>query len=642
MDMELSHLMHILEPRQLGCGTPDGAGLVVLLMRAWAAKDLVDPDPSDPNTFETLDLGNAHGRAHCSAMVKGAVRSAPGLALLYAAQWQGLAITTWQGCEGAWRATSSARGGWQGSRAMMVRFCIGLEETFADIPVLTELGEGGRRVCVRVGYQDDTYLVAPASFLARTWDELGRGLEKRGHRLRATKCSAWAPSCAHFDPDDYPDGLKDLSKHIVITTNGIKLLGGSVGGDLEFEITADAVGFALARKRFTARCSSRLAPSSYSLPHLRPRQLSSPGSCSRSAAHTLCRSIPAWCLPWHSRRWKSLCGQLSRGQSAAPSDSILTVVPGTNAQRRLQLAGCFGGCGLRRETAGVYSDAANYAAWASNAPRARLLAQALGRPPRGVHGVEHADEVRVRFAAAGVLVSRDGDVKMSPDHAARYVASAWQADQPLDQLGALQTGPTATPLPAPADARAALLPRRFVSRIWRHLGATEAAALWHAASRLDRVVMLWAGGAGAGNMWVQLPMRVCDFFDNSHFRASTFLWLADMRLPTDSACQLVARHDGVASVPGVERWSGARYGEGRVCGQPLGRTAEHALLCKAGPARQRPHKQLATTLAAALRAAGAHVDLERVVPEMMNASAVDGANRDAILDKSCSLFSSLF
>ena len=156
VDMELSHLMHILEPRQLGCGTPDGAGLVVSLMRAWAAEDLDDPHPDDPNTFESLDFENAYGRARRSAMVKGAVRCAPVLAPLYAAQWQGLATTAWQRCEGAWRATLSARGGWQGSRAMMVGFCIGLEETFADIPVLTELGEGGKRVCARVGYQDDT------------------------------------------------------------------------------------------------------------------------------------------------------------------------------------------------------------------------------------------------------------------------------------------------------------------------------------------------------------------------------------------------------------------------------------------------------------------------------------------------------
>ena len=470
--------------------------------------------------------------------------------------------------------------------------------------------------------------------------DLGTNLDG-GLRREATgsgRRSAWrGPPAARRAPRPgrlYPVGLKDLGKFIDISTNGIKLLGGSVGGELEFEITAEAVGLAPARKRadraillaarveqfVTASPTPQAAQQSWFL-------------LSKCCAHALSfdsRLVPTLAL---SAVEEPVWAAVTRAVG-----SILTVVPGATAQGRLQLAGCFGGCGLRRETAGAYSDAASYAAWAGNAPRARLLAQALGRPLGGVHGAEHADQVRLHLAAAGVLVSRDGDVTITPDHAARYVASAWQADQPLDRLGALQIGPTATPPPAPADARASLLPRRFVSCIWRHLDATEAAALWHAASRLDRVVMLPAGGAGAGNMWVQLPMRVSDFFDNSHFRASTLLRLADMRLPAGAACQLVARHYGAACAPGEERRAGAHYEaprrvqEGRVCGQPLGRAAEHALLCKAGPARQRPHKQLAATLAAALRTAGAHVDLERVVPEMMNPSAVDGANRDAILD----------
>ena len=222
---------------------------------------------------------------------------------------------------------------------MMVGFCTGLEETFADIPVLTELGEGGKRVCVRIGYQDDTYLVAPASFLARTWDELGRGLEKGGHRLRASKCSAWAPSCAHLDPDDYPNCLKDLSKHIVITTNGIKILGGSAGGDLELEITADAVGLAPARKRadralllaarieqfVTASPTPQAAQQSWFL-------------LSKCCAHALSfdsRLVPSLAPPAVE---EPVLAAVTRAVS-----SILTVVPGTSAQRRLPLAGCFGG-----------------------------------------------------------------------------------------------------------------------------------------------------------------------------------------------------------------------------------------------------------------------------------------------------------
>ena len=105
-----------------------------------------------------------------------------------------------------------------------------------------------------------------------------------------------------------------------------------------------------------------------------------------------------------------------------------------------------------------------------------------------------------------------------------------------------------------------------------------------------------------------------------------------MDLPADSTCRLVARYDDVVTIEGGERRPGARYEQGRACGQPLGRNADHALLCKAGPARLRPHQQLAATLAASLKAAGAHVDLERVVPELMNRSAAEAAARDAVLD----------
>ena len=50
------------------------------------------------------------------------------------------------------------------------------------------------------------------------------------------------------------------------------------------------------------------------------------------------------------------------------------------------------------------------------------------------------------------------------------------------------------------------------------------------------------------------------------------------------------------------------------------------LLCKLGPARMRPHRQLAAVLARELRDVGAEVDLERVVPELTRRMVV-GASR---------------
>ena len=72
---------------------------------------------------------------------------------MVAAQWQHRATVGWQRCDGAWRATLSTRGGWQGSRLMMVAFCLGLEEGLDAVPFLA----GDLDVKVgRVGYQDDT------------------------------------------------------------------------------------------------------------------------------------------------------------------------------------------------------------------------------------------------------------------------------------------------------------------------------------------------------------------------------------------------------------------------------------------------------------------------------------------------------
>ena len=45
-----------------------------------------------------------------------------------------------------------------------------------------------------------------------------------------------------------------------------------------------------------------------------------------------------------------------------------------------------------------------------------------------------------------------------------------------------------------------------------------------------------------------------------------------------------------------------------------------------------PHKHLAATLVRCLRAAGADVDLERVVPELADVNSRDAAHRDAIMD----------
>ena len=139
--------------------------------------------------------------------------------------------------------------------------------------------------------------------------------------------------------------------------------------------------------------------------------------------------------------------------------------------------------------------------------------------------------------------------------------------------------------------------------------------------------MLSSGGAGAGGLWVAMPYRSTDFFDTAHFRCGTSLRLGEVRPPHAATCKILTRavHD--------EEGQGDPGAQARECGHVLGPRGEHALLCKAGPARMRPHRHLAAVLCKEMRAIGAEVDMERVVPELIDKRPQTPAEkRDAVLD----------
>ena len=115
-----------------------------------------------------------------------------------------------------------------------------------------------------------------------------------------------------------------------------------------------------------------------------------------------------------------------------------------------------------------------------------------------------------------------------------------------------------------------------------------------------------------------------------HLRAipvwcATMLRLGTLRPPAHATSNLVRR----AAAPTEE---GEEVGLGRTCGSARGTRCIHPLLCKAGPGRMRPYKHLAATLARCFHAAGADVDLERVVPELADVNSRDAAHHDAIMD----------
>ena len=77
--------------------------------------------------------------------------------------------------------------------------------------------------------------------------------------------------------------------------------------------------------------------------------------------------------------------------------------------------------------------------------------------------------------------------------------------QALDELGALRLDAApAPPVHAAPDMVPVRLPRRYTSRIYKHLDAIRAAAAWHIATETEREALLATGGRGAGALWMQL------------------------------------------------------------------------------------------------------------------------------------------
>ena len=164
LDAMAKQMEEVFEPRQLGCGAPDGAGVIVSL-RSWVveARQGHEGRQDDPEALVGLDYENAYGRAFRSACMRGARRRMPALAPMIAGQWQTLGTPAWQRSEGHWRCTEAVCGGWQGSRLMQVCFASGLEEGLDDVVMLSRVG--GAAAVARVGHQDDTYIVGSSSSL---------------------------------------------------------------------------------------------------------------------------------------------------------------------------------------------------------------------------------------------------------------------------------------------------------------------------------------------------------------------------------------------------------------------------------------------------------------------------------------------
>ena len=109
---------------------------------------------------------------------------------------------------------------------------------------------GGPPAVTRLGYQDDTYLAGAASAAAAGYPALEAALARVGHRMRASKCSVWAPAMDRVeDESELPEKLRGLCRLFPRVKGGIKLLGGAVDGALEVDVTLGAFGIQPTLKR---------------------------------------------------------------------------------------------------------------------------------------------------------------------------------------------------------------------------------------------------------------------------------------------------------------------------------------------------------------------------------------------------------
>ena len=102
---------------------------------------------------------------------------------------------------------------------------------------------------LRIGYQDDYYVVGKARAIVDGWEKMERILLADGHRLRRTKCSAWAPAWDDAEQSGLPGSLQELYAKVPRCEGGMKLLGASCQSELETALGPFAIGCEPAKKR---------------------------------------------------------------------------------------------------------------------------------------------------------------------------------------------------------------------------------------------------------------------------------------------------------------------------------------------------------------------------------------------------------
>ena len=267
------------------------------------------------------------------------------------------------------------------------------------------------------------------------------------------------------------------------------------------------------------------------------------------------------------------------------------------AHERAALAGAYGGVGLRPTACGSMADATLLATRIANRAEVVATAKRLGRPVSGNSGEPEAEAARAGLLAQGVEILGCGAARLTAAAREEYERGPWAADATSEQLLEVSAEDASTEyFEPPGGEILAARPRRVAARAYRLLEALNATRLVRTLNQHGAATMLAAGGPGTGRTW-SAPSQ--SFWDDAHWRMAGAMRLGLLSRPSPtSTCRL--------------KKAGSRL----ECGTHFDRHLVHALVCKFGPARMRPHRAVQNVCAAQLRDAGASVDLERVVPAL--------------------------
>ena len=191
------------------------------------------------------------------------------------------------------------------------------------------------------------------------------------------------------------------------------------------------------------------------------------------------------------------------------------------------------------------------------------------------------ERARTNLQHIGVTVDFDGKIELSNEAKHIMKQAPWilkdeeEASNPAEQVH----GPA----------------QRTLSRIMRNIAKIEAAERWTHSNEKEKERRPEAGGPGTGGTWSAPPDGTV--MPNAHWRAATQARIGCINIPQNIECRLETNG-------------------GSSCEATLDQSGTHSQLCKLGPGRMRPHRAVQTTLGGLLRNTGAHVDLERAIPEL--------------------------